>query len=415
MNLSESFNIGFNGLKSHKLRSFLTMLGIIFGVASVIAMLSIGEGGKQEALETIAQLGINNVIISDNPVSDTETGSGRTNYSSGLNLGDATAIGSILSLADLVVPQKLIQVDIWFERTQANGNFIGTTPDYDEIMSFKAAHGSFFNWNQYDNAERVCVLGAGIKYDLFQSSDPIGKSIKFNSPTWSQWFTVIGVMEVKGLGAAKVGTIKTRNLNQDIYVPLSAIEKRFHHGRFESELDQITVQIQDQDKIREASNIINGIVNKRHNGVPDYQMLVPEELIRQEQATRRIFEIVMGSIAGISLIVGGIGIMNIMLATVLERTREIGIRRAVGATKRDILYQFVIEAVVLSFSGGICGIFIGYVMTKIITLAVSWKTIVSINAVIMAFGVSVAVGLVFGIYPARKAAEVDPIESLRYE
>jgi len=415
MNFSESFNVGFNGLKSHKLRSLLTMLGIIFGVASVIAMLSIGEGGKQEALENIALLGINNIIISDFPVSDTQTGVGRTNYSNGLNEGDATAISSILSLADLVVPQKQLQVDTWFERTQASGNVIGTTPDYDEVMSLTVVNGSFFNWEQYNRDIRVCVLGAGIKYDLFQSSDPIGKLIKLNTKTWSQWFTVIGVLGTKGVGGAKIGTIKTRNINQDIYIPLTAAEKRFHRDQFASELDQITVLVQNQDKIREAANIIDGIVTKRHNSVPDYQILVPEELLKQEQATRRIFEIVMGSIAGISLIVGGIGIMNIMLATVLERTREIGIRRAVGATKRDILYQFVIEAVVLSLAGGLVGILIGYGLTRIITIAVNWKTIVSMNAIFLAFGVSVAIGLIFGIYPARKAAEVDPIESLRYE
>ena len=416
MNFSESFNVAFNGLKSHMLRSLLTMLGIIFGVAAVISMLSIGEGAKKEAVDMIAMLGINNIIIQDFAVTDDETGAGRTNFSAGLGTEDATAVRSILSLADLVVPQKEVEVSIWYERTQAAGIVVGTTPDYDEIMSFYTTSGSFFNWNQYNNIERVCVLGAGVKYDLFQYKNPIGKSIKLTTPTWTQWFTVVGVMEPKGIGGGKGGMIRTRNLNQDIYIPLTAATKRFHHGRFASELDQITIMVEDEGRIREAANIIDGIINKRHNGVPDYQIIVPEELLKQSQATQRIFNIVMGSIAGISLLVGGIGIMNIMLATVMERIREIGIRRAVGATKRDILFQFMIEAVVVSVSGGIIGIVLGVFMPKVITYVTDeFPTVISLWPIVLAFGVSVAIGLVFGIYPARKAAEVDPIESLRHE
>ncbi|KPK96308.1 hypothetical protein AMJ80_00720 [bacterium SM23_31] len=414
MQLRESFDIGFNGLKSHKLRSFLTMLGIIFGVGAVIAMLSIGEGAKQKALDEIALLGINNIIIQDF-AADEELGIGRTNYSAGLSRADETAIRSILAVADLVVPQKEVAVSIWHETDQAAGIVVGTTPEYDEIMEFYPETGSFFNYEQYNNTERVCVLGAGIKKDLFQYRDPIGKSIKLVGPNWTNWFTVIGVMEPKGIGAGKGGTIRTRNLNQDIYIPITAAAKRFHHGRFASELDQITIKVVDQEKIREASNLINNIINIRHNGVPDYQLVVPEELLKQSQETQRIFNIVMGAIAGISLLVGGIGIMNIMLATVLERTREIGIRRAVGATRNDILGQFVIEAVVLSFVGGFIGILVGWVLTKIITFYAEWETLVAFTAILLAFGVSVMIGLIFGIYPARKAAELDPIESLRYE
>lgn len=416
MNFSESFSVGFNGLHTHKLRSLLTMLGIIFGVAAVISMLSIGEGAKKESIDMIASLGINNIIIQDFAVTDEESGAGRTNYSAGLSIEDGTAVRSILSLADLVVPQKEVEVNIWYQRSQAAGIVVGTTPDYDEIMTYYPAEGSFFNWDQYNDIERVCVLGAGIKYDLFQYKNPIGKSIKMTTPTWTQWFTVVGVMETKGIGGGKGGTIRTRNLNQDIYIPLTTATRRFHHGRFASELDQITIMVEDDTRIREAANIIDGIINKRHNGVPDYQIIVPEELLRQSQATQRIFNIVMGSIAGISLLVGGIGIMNIMLATVLERTREIGIRRAVGATKNDILGQFMIEAVLVSVSGGILGIFLGIFMPAVITYVTDeFPTVISVWTIVLAFSVSVAIGLVFGIYPARKAAEVNPIESLRYE
>jgi len=415
MNFSESFNIGIVAIKSHKLRSFLTMLGIIFGVAAVIAMLSIGEGAKKEALDNIALLGIHNIIIQDFPVSDEESGSERTNYSSGLAQGDATAIRSILSLSDKVVPQKEISATVSYHSQIAAGIVVGTTPEYTDVMTFYPRDGGFFDWNHYNNADRVCVLGSGIKNDLFSYKNPIGKQIKLSDGNWTQWFTVIGVMEEKGIGSGKGGTIRTRNLNQDIYIPLPTALKRFYHGRFASEIDQVTVSVAEENRIREAANIINGIVSKRHNLVPDYQIIVPEELLKQSQETQRIFNIVMGAIAGISLLVGGIGIMNIMLASVLERTREIGIRRAVGATRRDIVGQFIIESVVLSFTGGIAGIIIGYVMTKVITFYADWTTIVAIPAILLAFCVSVAVGLIFGIFPAKKAAELDPIESLRYE
>lgn len=414
MQLRESIDVGFNGLKSHKLRSFLTMLGIIFGVGAVIAMLSIGEGAKQKALDEIALLGINNIIIQDFAAEE-ESGVGRTNYSAGLSRGDETAIRSILTVADLAVPQKEVAVSIWYGTDQAAGIVVGTTPDYDEIMEFYAETGSFFSYDQYNNTERVCVLGAGIKEDLFQYKNPVGERIKLVGPNWTNWFTVIGVMESKGIGSGKGGTIRTRNLNQDIYIPITAAEKRFHHGRFASELDQITVKIVDKEKIREASHLINNIINIRHNGVPDFQLIVPEELLKQSQETQKIFNIVMGAIAGISLLVGGIGIMNIMLATVLERTREIGIRRAVGATKNDILGQFVMEAVALCCVGGFIGIVTGYVLTYVITLYADWETIVALWVIFVAFGVSVFIGLLFGIYPAWKAAELDPIESLRYE
>ncbi len=415
MQIGESFNIGIIAIKSHKLRSFLTMLGIIFGVAAVIAMLSIGEGAKKEALDQIALLGINNIIIQDFPVDDEESGEDRTNYSSGLNQGDATSIRSIISLSDRVIPQKEVSVSVWYGTRTAAGIVIGTTPEYGDVMNYYPQEGTFFDWVQNENSERVCVLGAGIKDDLFSYKNPIGQKVKLSDGNWTQWFTVIGVMEEKGLGSGKGGTIRTRDMNQDIYIPLNTALKRFYRGHFASEIDQITVNVNDENRIREAANIINGIISKRHNLVPDYQIIVPEELLKQAQETQRIFNIVMGAIAGISLLVGGIGIMNIMLASVLERTREIGIRRAVGATRRDILGQFVVEAVVLSFSGGIIGILIGYILTRAIAFYAGWTTIVAVPAIFLSFIVSVSIGLVFGIYPAKQASELDPIESLRYE
>ena len=288
---------------------------------------------------------------------------------------------------------------------------VGTTPEYAEVLNFPVSKGSFITYYDVANKNRVCVLGGGIKKDLFKFEDPIGKKIKIEN----LWFTVIGVMEDKNIPAGKKGSIKTRNLNQDIYIPITASFKRFVNDPLASEIDQITARVINSEKITEAANIIRNIISRRHNGVPDFQIIIPEALLRQSQETQRIFNIVMGAIAGISLLVGGIGIMNIMLATILERTKEIGIRRAVGATKMDILGQFIIEAVLISFSGGILGIFLGYGMTKIIAFYAGWKTIVNIYMILLSFGVSVSVGLIFGILPARKAANLDPIESLRYE
>ncbi|MFC1726477.1 ABC transporter permease [candidate division KSB1 bacterium] len=411
MNVQESFNIGIEALKSHKLRSFLTMLGIIFGVGAVISMLSIGEGAKQEALDQIKLLGMNNIIIQDFPARDTEQGTDRTNFSMGLNLADGEAIKAICPLVLNVVPHKELDVEIRYEAEIVQGMVIGTFPEYDEVMNFKVREGMFFDYRHMEEMARVCVVGNGVKRELFYFSNPIGKKIKLGQ----LWFTVIGVMEDKGIGGGKGGTLRTRNLNLDIYIPITTALKRFQHNWFDSEIDQLVLKVKETGKIRETANIAKNIIDLRHNGIEDYQIVIPEELLKQSQRTQKIFNIVMGAIAGISLLVGGIGIMNIMLASVMERTREIGVRRAVGATRKDILGQFIIEAIVLSFTGGIVGVVLGFGMTKAITVYAGWKTIVTISSIFLAFGVSVAVGMIFGIFPAKKASELDVIDSLRYE
>jgi len=411
MNLSESFKTGLNGINSHKLRSFLTMLGIIFGVSAVIAMLSIGEGAKQEALEQIRVMGMNNILIQDFQLETEDLASIRTNFSRGLTYEDARSIGDICPLIDYATPQKEFNLTVSYKNKVTMATVVGTTPEYSEVLNFPVSKGSFLTYYDVANRNRVCVLGGGIKKDLFGFEDPVEKKIKVED----LWFTVIGVMEDQDIPAGKQGSIKTRNLNQDIYIPITASFKRFISDQFASEIDQVTARVVNSEKITEAANIVRNIMNRRHNGVPDFQIIIPEALLRQSQETQRIFNIVMGAIAGISLLVGGIGIMNIMLASILERTREIGVRRAVGATRMDILGQFIIEAVLISFSGGILGIFLGYGLTRAIAFYADWKTIVSFYMLMLAFGVSVTVGLIFGILPARKAALLDPIESLRYE
>ena len=408
MNYRESLRVGIDGVQSHKLRSLLTMLGIIFGVAAVISMMSIGEGAKQEALQQIAQMGMNNIIIQNVAAEDTKEGKDVDNKSRGLQVADALALEDVNPLLGEVVPQRYLNVEAQYGSERVSVTVVGTLPVYATVMNYQPQQGSFFNYFDEIEARRVCVLGAGIKRDLFYFRDPLGERLKIGD----DWFTVVGVMERKMSSSTEAAG---NDMNQQIYIPLSASLQRFTLEPFESEVDRIVARVNEPERVREAANIVQTTLARRHNNAGDYQISIPEELLRQRQQTQRIFNIVMGCIAGISLLVGGIGIMNIMLASVLERTREIGIRRAIGATRKDIMGQFIFEAGLLSFIGGITGIVLGWSMTYLITLYAGWKTIVSIFSVLLAFGVSAAVGILFGFYPARQAARLDPIESLRYE
>jgi len=309
----------------------------------------------------------------------------------------------------MAVPERSVKEQIYFGQESVEATVVGTLPDYERVMAFTPRLGAFFNYQDVTEARRVCVLGAEVRYTLFLFQDPVGERIKIGS----QWYTVLGVMEEKPSAGAGSGI--SDNLNNNIYIPITAAVKRFPRSVFASEIDRIILQVKDSGRIEEAAMIVRNSLSRRHNQVDDFNITIPEALLRQKQQTQRIFNIVMGAIAGISLLVGGIGIMNIMLASVMERTREIGVRRAVGARQRDILSQFLVEAMVLSFAGGLLGVLLGFILTKVIALYAGWRTLVSVSAIILAFTVSAAVGIVFGIYPARQAARLDPIVSLRYE
>ena len=415
MQLRETAALSWVGLLSHKLRTLLTMLGIVFGVAAVIAMLSIGEGAKQESLEQIRQMGISNIIVQH--WAKDENGAGAPtdadhNRSAGLTWDDARSIATICLWAEYATPQREVKV-----KAQAQGNTfhtmaVGTTPDYLTVLDARMKSGAFFSAADVRDAKRVCVLGADVKRALFFLDDPLGGRVKIRN----QWFTVIGVLQDKGAAGGKIGgVLEVRNTDEDIYVPLTALLNRFPSEPGEPELTQITVKIPNSDQLPEAAAIVRTILNRRHRGVEDFKIAIPEELLRQSQKTQQIFNIVMGCIAGISLLVGGIGIMNIMLASVLERTREIGIRRALGARRRDILAQFLVEALLVSLIGGLLGVMLGYAIPEVITLYAGWRTIVQPWTIALAFGVSAAVGIGFGIYPARQAALLNPIDALRYE
>ncbi len=430
MRKMESFKIGLIGLRSNKLRSALTMLGIVFGVAAVIAMMSIGEGAKQETLQQIELMGTNNIII-QKLENSTKTKGSKTSFSPGLNLDDAKSIKELNPLVQYITPQKEKKLNVLYKTNTLETTVIGTSAEYPETFNTKIINGSFFKNFHSSAYSNVCVIGYGIKEKLFKFEDPLSKKIKIGD----LWFDIIGVAAPKNVSAVGIQGFGLRDFNEDIYIPLSTMinkigEKKNPTGRTiingvqigqsdvivdRRAIDQLTVKVKNSDYLREAGYLTSKILDRRHFGIKDYNIVLPEQLLQQKQKTQRIFNIVMGAIAGISLLVGGIGIMNIMLANIMERTREIGVRRAVGATKLDVLSQFIFEAVTISILGGVFGIILGFILTSLISTYAEWKTIISPFSVVLAFVVSVATGLVFGIYPAKKAADKNPIESLRYE
>ncbi len=434
-NFKETLSVAIQSLATHKLRSILTMLGIIFGVGAVIAMLSIGEGARQESLEQIAVMGVRNIIIRSNVQSEEEAAD--ENIKSrpmGITIKDADAIRAICPFVQGVSVMWESKAEARTYSGHAKVSLVGVTPEYATIFNIKTKEGSFLSRHHIENANNICVIGNEVKTTLFGFENALGKMVKLRD----QWFTVIGIVEEKK-SATKAAGLDVRNLNSDVYIPLTTAMAKFpreekgsmmrfyrRRGFFSmsfgggayldrSTIDQITVQVRPEASIVEAAAVINNIMLRRHNNQKDVTITIPEELIKQSQKTQSIFNIVMGCIAGISLLVGGIGIMNIMLASVLERTREIGVRRAVGATKRTVIIQFLSEATMLSIAGGIVGIGLGWGLTQIITAYAGWRTIVNAWAIILAFSVSALTGILFGFYPAKQAAEKDPIEALRYE
>jgi len=411
MNFSEIVNTGFSGLTAHKLRTFLTMLGMIFGVGAVISMLSIGEGAEKEALEIIELMGSKNIIIQNIDYEEDKLKTIREK-SPGLSLKDFLFLKEGVPYIKHLSHQKKIKANFirsYDESSEAR--VIGTDAKYPLTLNLLVDNGRFFD--EFDNANHanVCVIGHQVKRDLFAFKKPLGQRIKIND----QWFEVIGTILKKGKAKGEIEGIEIESISNDIYIPINTGLKKFELGEYESELSEIAVTMEDPGYIRDAAVYINNLLFRLHRETKDYKIIVPEELLQQTQETQRIFNIAMGFIAGISLLVGGIGIMNIMLASILERTREIGIRRAVGARQVDILSQFIAEAVFISLVGGVIGVGVGISISKTVSLYTHWRTFISIFSIVIAFGISVTVGLIFGIYPAYTASNLNPIEALRYE
>jgi len=438
-----SIQIAIGAVIDNKVRSILTALGIIFGVAAVIAMLAIGSGAKKEILDQMKLVGVNNIVITPigesdqsgasdkNSNSDSDDKKSKDKLSQGLSIKEANAIKLMVPGVERVSPEVINKTDIIFQGKGVKGTFTGITHDYFDIYSLELQQGKYFNDYQYDHAKQVCIIGHNIKARLFPTEDALGKQIKCGDV----WLTIVGVLKSRAGGNEKLSDLKLGDFNMNVYSPLRTVLLRFNdrsiitkkslkgRGREDdndmvqnrNQLDKIVVQVKETEKLKITAAILNKMLLRRHAGAEDFQITVPELLLKQEQKTRSIFNLVLGAIASISLIVGGIGIMNIMLASVMERIREIGVRRAIGATQKDIIFQFLSEATLISVSGGIIGIILGVLIAKGITQFTEIPTIISGFSVLISFGVSAGIGVAFGYMPAKKAAMQDPVSSLRHE
>ncbi len=419
-----TFRLAVRNLLLHKLRSFLTLLGTILGVASVIAMLAVGEGSKREALEQIERLGANNVIIhSIKPQPQNNDGSQSTTTTSsvlayGLTFADLRRIEDLGLEGAMVVPSVMHRKNVQHGKSFLRGiRVVGTTDKLPAIKSLKI-RGRFINESDCDRSANVAVLGHGIASELFGFEDPLEQSVLVGIDA----YRVIGVLGERGeVTTSSNGQSEDRN--REILIPITAAEHRMGlvqrivqtgSRQYERiELSDITVAAKDSEQVRAAATMIRNILEQNHGVKRDYEVQVPLELLAQAEREKRLWNLVLGSIAGISLLVGGIGIMNIMLATVTERTREIGIRRAIGAKRRDIVTQFLMETTVLSTTGGLLGVILGVTLPLVVTYFLGIETLTSLWSIGLAFGISVLTGIVFGVYPAYKAARMNPIEALR--
>jgi putative ABC transport system permease protein len=443
--------IALEAVFANKFRSMLTALGIIFGVAAVIAMLAIGNGAQQEILDQMKLVGVNNIIIMPKSESKMEEAAKKEDkgkqatqkFSPGLSLKDAQSIKQIIPSVSKVSPEVLYESSIMGEGVSTYGKVTGVTPDFFDVFNLTLERGEMFNEEQLKFGKAVCILGAGLKGRLFPNTDPIGQFVKCGNI----WLKVTGILDNRSVSSNLTENLGISDYNNQVFAPIQTILLRyrdrsvvttamirggsstvvFDDGMMTSssgpesnddgtnQIDKIVVQVKETELINQTSEVIKRMLTRRHAGVDDFEIKVPELLLKQEQRTKDIFNIVLGAIASISLIVGGIGIMNIMLASVMERTKEIGIRMATGATRRDVVFQFLSEATMISLSGGIIGIFLGLTLAKIITELTGILTIVSISSIVISFGVSASVGILFGYMPAKKAAMQDPVTSLRYE
>jgi len=430
--LQRTMKLGGKSLWMHRLRSVLTMLGIIFGVCSVIAMLAIGEGASQEAQDQIARLGSRNIIIRTiKPPEDKIADTGMSSMKEyGLTYDDAERFRNTIPNVKVVVPSRRIVEEAWFYNRKVAVEVIGTIPWYMEIKPIELKRGRFLESLDLRHQQRTCVVDEAVYNELVIFDDLMNADIKVSEDYYRVVgiVTAIGVQESMGSGngtaESSAGEGDTGGVIGNVYIPLTTVKQRFGeiNLQFTSttqqiekvELQEITVQVSADDLVLPTQAVLEEMLSKHHKK-KDYQITVPLELLRQAKQTKRIFSIVLGSIAAISLLVGGIGIMNIMLATVSERTREIGIRRALGARRRDIVFQFLSETAMLTMFGGMLGIILGSLIPFLVERFAQMPTIITGSSLVLSFGISASVGITFGMYPAYRAANMDPIESLRHE
>lgn len=435
--------IAIEAIQANQLKSLLTALGIIFGVAAVISMLAIGNGAKQEILEQMKMIGVNNIVITPN----TENAESNTNssdeqdgkpkkFSPGLTLLDAEGIRIILPNVKRISPHIFHDSYVIFGERRAPAKLEGVSNDFFELFDYKVSDGSLFNDYHKESGAPVCIIGYDVAVQFFDRANPVGNYIKCGQ----EWLQVVGVLEKINISTSSVGKVTGGNSNGKIYIPVKTMLMRYVNRSLitkdllagndmddeeeqsstkqeqnKHQLDKLILQVDETESLETSTEILNRYFLRRHSGVEDFEITVPELLLKQQQKTKDIFNLVLGAIASISLIVGGIGIMNIMLASVMERIREIGTRQAIGAKRKDIVVQFLAESTLISIAGGLVGIFLGVILSHLISHFADIKTIISAWSIIIAFGVSASIGIIFGYVPAKRAAERDPVESLRYE
>ena len=416
-------------LALHWLRSLLTMLSVVLGVASVIVMLAVGEAARYEAVRQIQELGATNILVrSAKPADDKNKDEDENAFLLfGITHADVRRIKETIPTVVTVMPIRQFTKDVRHLEQKAECRVVSVLPNYESLNNIRISRGRFITQRDNEEFDNVAVLGATAAADLFPVEDPLGKTIQISGGGLSesiQYFRVIGVTEFRAVSTGAGSSIGGQDYNRDIYIPFETDRVRIGQelvsaksGNFKVEridISQLTVVVDRMDHVKETAQVIDSTMEQFHQK-KDYEVVVPLELIEQAEKAQRLFSRVLGAIAGISLLIGGIGIMNIMLATVTERTREIGIRRALGAKKRDIGQQFLVETMTLSSIGGLLGIVAGVILCLIVSHFFDFKTILAPWAAILAFAVSLTVGLIFGTYPAYRAARMDPIEALRHE
>ena len=406
--------LAIDNLRAQAMRTLLTALGIVFGVGSVIGMLAIGAGAREESLRFIEQLGVRNVLVDSRPVSSEEELQQRRRSSPGLTERDQRILQANIEGLEAISSRKTLHpARVLPKPTREVPELVGVAPGYAAIHNLRLVEGRFFTADHNANSAAVCVLGQGAKTNLLGYDNAAGKYVKVND----NWLEVVGVLGETIAATGKSSGGKMEDLNNVIYIPADTFRYRFWDmsSYLKDELDGIDMRLKPDVDSVETAKVVTAILNSTHNNTQDFSVTIPAALLEQQRRTQTIFTYVMVAIAAISLLVGGIGIMNIVLATVMERTKEIGVRRATGARQKDIVRQFLTESVLISSGGGLIGVCFGFLLSWVIAQTAEWKTIVTPASVMIAFGVSVAVGVVFGIYPAMKASKISPIEALRYE
>ncbi len=394
-----------------RLRTLLTLLGMIFGVGAIVAMQAVGEGSKREALRLVESLGLHNLIVEAKPQDDDVLKETRAR-SLGLNVADARAALVVVPGAEGFAAEKPVKThSVFSDFGSADAQASGVSPDWFTLSSLKVLHGRTLTAQDDAQLAPVAVLGHQAATSLFPNTDPLGKHVKVNHV----WLEVVGVLVDRDLGKDSFEGVPLGLESNRVYLPLASARARFKFQQTEDEVDRFLLRLRDPEQLAAGASVLAAMLDQRHAGMRDYTLVVPQQLFRQHQQTQRIFQVVMGAIAGVSLLVGGIGIMNIMLANVLERRREIGLLRALGARRRDVVAQFLREATVICVVGALLGLLFGTVLAYLIATFAGWQVAWAPLPILLSAAFCALVGLAFGVYPARQAAQLDPITSLRQE